>query len=215
MPVRKIPKNYRSVTGVAAALKAVGDAEFESTLERDFVKLLECNGDVARIEVQPIKIEWTDELNKPRGYTPDVFIEFKPETGRPPWLCEVKYRADLRELWPELRPKLARGMHFARQRGWLFHIFSEVEIRTPYLTNVVFLEQYRSRVPSEEMSSRLLESLEINRRTTPRDLVEALSTEAISRAYWLPVLWHLVTERRVGVDLDSELTMDASIWSLS
>jgi hypothetical protein len=215
MPVRKIPKNYCSVTGVVASSKAIGAAQFESTLERDFVKLLEFDGNVARIEVQPFKIEWKDDLNRPRSYTPDVLVEFKPETGWAPWLCEVKYRTDLRERWPELRPKFRRAVHFAKQRGWRFRLVSEIEIRTPYLKNVVFLEQFRSRVPPEEMSSRLLESLKITRRTTPRVLVEALSTEVISRAYWLPVLWHLVTERRVGVDLDSELAMDASIWSLS
>ena len=41
MPVRKIPKNYRNVTGVAAHRKADGPAMFESTLERDFIALLE------------------------------------------------------------------------------------------------------------------------------------------------------------------------------
>ena len=39
MPVRKIPKNYRNVTGVAAHSKADGPAAFESTLERDFITL--------------------------------------------------------------------------------------------------------------------------------------------------------------------------------
>lgn len=34
MPVRKIPKNYRNVTDIAAHRKAEGQAMFESTLER-------------------------------------------------------------------------------------------------------------------------------------------------------------------------------------
>ena len=41
MPVRKIPKNYRNVTGIAAHAKADGPAAYESTLERDFITLLE------------------------------------------------------------------------------------------------------------------------------------------------------------------------------
>ncbi|CBJ44349.1 hypothetical protein V4C85_03805 [Ralstonia solanacearum] len=41
MPVRKVPKNYRNVTGIAAHRKAEGAAMFESTLERDFIALLE------------------------------------------------------------------------------------------------------------------------------------------------------------------------------
>lgn len=35
MPVRKIPKNYRNVTGVASRHKAAGRAMPESTLECD------------------------------------------------------------------------------------------------------------------------------------------------------------------------------------
>ena len=46
MPVRKIPKNYRNVTGVHASEKSIGEAQFESTLERDFLTLLEFHPDV-------------------------------------------------------------------------------------------------------------------------------------------------------------------------
>lgn len=41
MPVRKIAKSYRNVTGIVAAAKAAGPAQFESTLERDFLTRLE------------------------------------------------------------------------------------------------------------------------------------------------------------------------------
>lgn len=36
MPIRKIPKNYRNITGIAPCNKAVGIAAYESSLERDF-----------------------------------------------------------------------------------------------------------------------------------------------------------------------------------
>lgn len=77
MPVRKVPKNYRNVTGLAAAEKSAGAAQFESTLERDFLALLEFSPEVERFEVQPLKIEWHDEhgvartildLVKPKQY---------------------------------------------------------------------------------------------------------------------------------------------------
>lgn len=51
MPVRKIPKNYRNVTGIAASSKAIGAAQFESTLERDFLALLDFSAEVVRYEV--------------------------------------------------------------------------------------------------------------------------------------------------------------------
>lgn len=109
MPVRKIPKNYRNVTGIAAQSKAIGEARFESRLERDFIALLEFSPEVARYEVQPVKIEWKDAQGKPRYYRPDVRVEFCDELKRPPCLYEVKCREDLRTHWDELHPKFRQG----------------------------------------------------------------------------------------------------------
>ena len=53
MPVRKIRKNYRSVTGVFTGQKNEGSTEFESTLERDLFTLLEFSPDVLKYEAQP------------------------------------------------------------------------------------------------------------------------------------------------------------------
>ena len=97
MPIRKVPKNYRNVTGLAAAGKSTGPAQFESTLERDYLALLEFSQEVGRFEVQPLKVEWRDEQGVARSYTPDVLVEYRPDLGRPPWLCEVNYRADLKK----------------------------------------------------------------------------------------------------------------------
>lgn len=214
MPIRKIPKNYRNVTGVTAATKAVGSSEFESTLERDFLALLEFSPEVARFEVQPLKIEWPDGDGSSRSYTPDVFVEFKPETGRRPWLCEVKYRSDLKKYWADLKPKLRRGIHLARQKHWRFRVVTEVEIRTVYLTNVRFLGPFRFRnIPKAEVE-RMLEKLRVLGHTTPDGLTAALATGDDARAEWLPVLWHLIAHHRIGMDLEGDLTMDMPIWSI-
>ncbi len=153
MPIRKIPKNYRNVTGVAASSKAIGDAQFESTLERDFLALLEFSPEVASFEVQPVKIDWRDEQGKPRSYTPDVLVEFDAGLGQAPWLCEVKYRADIQKNWGELHSKFRRGIRYAKAHGWRFRLVTEVEIRTPYLDNVRFLMPFRFReIPQTDIA---------------------------------------------------------------
>ncbi len=60
MAVRTIPKNYRNVTGIAASSKSGGAAQFESTLERDFLSILEFSPEVKSLDPQPVKIEWLD-----------------------------------------------------------------------------------------------------------------------------------------------------------
>jgi len=104
MPVRKIPKNYRNVTGIAAHGKANGPAAYESTLERDFITLLEFSPEVEAFEVQPVTLEWRDESNSQRRYTPDTLVMFdRMGATKRPWLCEVKYREDLAANWEALR----------------------------------------------------------------------------------------------------------------
>jgi hypothetical protein len=41
MPVRTIPKNYRNLTGLVPNTRTSGMTAFESTLERDFLLLLD------------------------------------------------------------------------------------------------------------------------------------------------------------------------------
>lgn len=218
MPIRKIPKNYRNVTGVEACAKAVGDAQFESTLERDFLDLLEFSPQVETFEVQPLRIEWRDGNGKPRRYTPDVLVKFKTEVGRSPWLCEVKYRADLKKDWADLHPKLRRGIRLARQNGWRFRLITEKEIRTPYLRNIRFLAPFRDinnrQFPAASVK-KILDQLQSTGETTPSALVQSLSPDVWQQAEWLPVLWHLMANHRVAADLECELGMDSRILGVS
>jgi len=215
MPIRKVPKNYRNVTGVAASSKALGAAQFESTLERDFLALLEFSPEVDRFEVQPLKIEWRDKQGVPRSYTPDVLVEFKGDTGRVPWLCEVKYRADLKKDWTTLHPKFRQGIRVARQRNWRFRLISEVEIRTPYLINIRFLMSFKFRQVPATSTELLLKQLRSIGTTTPRNLIQSLFPDSRQQAEWFPVLWYLMVHHQVAADLECELNMDSTIWSTS
>lgn len=98
MPVRKIPKNYRNVTGVFPSRKSLGSAAFESTLERDFFTILDFDNSIVKFEVQPVRIEYKDKFGKNRSYTPDVLVQYRQNVQNHPTkncLYEVKYRQDL------------------------------------------------------------------------------------------------------------------------
>lgn len=216
MPVRKIPKNYRNVTGIAAHAKADGPAMFESTLERDFIALLEFDPAVETFEVQPLTLDWSDSDGKPRRYTPDVLATFNtPQGHRSKTLYEVKYRDELRNDWSELRPKLRAAVHFAHTQGWRFKIITEIEIRTPYLDNAKFLLPFVRQGPAEEAHMDLLDDrLQQLHRTTPADLLATVFQDQWNQARLLPSLWYLVGTRQIGADLSSKLTMTSPIWSL-
>lgn len=213
-PVRKIPKNYRNVTGIVASFKAEGPAGYESSLERDFITLLEFCPGVNTFTVQPVKFEWRDTAGKAHTYTPDTYVEFgkKNPSFKTPLLCEVKYRKDLAANWLEFRPKFKAAVKFASVQGWRFKIFTEKEIRTPYLDNAKFLMRYRNSVPPVELMDLLDKRLHELRQTTPSGLIQAVFRDEWKQAQALTVLWYMVSTFQIGVDLHQPLTMTTEIW---
>jgi hypothetical protein len=113
---------------------------FESSLERDFLLLLDFDPDVEFFEEQPVKIVYHDASRRRRTYTPDVLVRYRtdppPARHTKPLLCEVKYRDDLRQHWTDYRPKFRAAGRYAQQRGWRFRLVTERHVRTPYLDNV-------------------------------------------------------------------------------
>jgi len=215
MPVRKIAKSYRNVTGIVAAAKAAGPAQFESTLERDLLTRLEFSPYVRSFEVQPVTLSWHDG-GRERRYTPDVLVYFKARHGAepPPLLCEVKYRSDLREQWLDLKPKFRAAVRFARAQGWRFKLVTEAEIRTPYLDNARFLLPFvrRGPPPADDMDV-LDHALCDLGKAEVQTLLEAACRDEWNRARLLPALWYLVGTFHFGADLNVSLTMSSHIWS--
>src|SRR2546428_12505838 len=140
MPVRTVPKNYRSLTGLVPNTRTQSMTAFESSLERDFLLLLDLDPDVEFYEEQPVKITYHDESGRPRIYTPDVLVRYRIDplqaSHTQPHLCEVKYRDDLRQYWAGCRPKFPAPPPHARQRGWRFRGGTGPAERTAYLAHV-------------------------------------------------------------------------------
>ncbi|WP_419625754.1 Tn7 transposase TnsA N-terminal domain-containing protein [Thiolapillus sp.] len=121
MSVRKIPRNYRVITGCVASEKSANNAaEFEGSLERDLYHLLDFDWTVERFEEQPVEIRYKDARGKTRKYTPDVLIEYVPEVDRKPVLAEVKFRKELKEHWRDFKPRFRAALRFAKENGWVF-----------------------------------------------------------------------------------------------
>lgn len=216
MPVRTIPKNYRSLTGLVPNSRTQSMTAFESSLERDFLLLLDFDPDVEWYEEQPVKITYPDVRGRRRTYTPDVLIRYRPERvkkGRSkPDLCEVKYRDDLRQLWSEYRPKFRAAQRYARQQGWRFRLITERQVRTPYLENVKFLQSYRTLPVNDAYRTQLLSTLATLEATDPASLLAAVFEDRWQQAQLLPMLWQLVATRQIGTDLEQPLTMQSGLW---
>ncbi|MBF4290934.1 TnsA endonuclease N-terminal domain-containing protein, partial [Vibrio anguillarum] len=194
MSVRTIPKNYRNLTGLAASTKAEKPF-FESTLERDFLTLLEFDRSVYTYDVQPIEVSWTDDNERHRVYTPDVLVHYYPPQQN--ILYEVKYRSDLRANWKELKPKFKAAISHAKSNGWRFKLITEVEIRTSYMENARFLLPYLRVETNEEHSDMLLRQLVQMRQCSIEALIKAIFNDRWAQAELVPTLWYLIASGRV------------------
>jgi hypothetical protein len=216
MPVRKVPKNSRSLTGLVPNTRTSSMAAFESSLERDFLLLLDFDPDVEFYEEQPVRIVYYDDTGRRRTYTPDVFVRYRtanlPTTWTKPLLCEVKYRDDLRQHWTVYEPKFRAAHRYARQQGWRFRLVTERHVRTAYLENVKFLRQYRALPVHEPQQHQLLNTLRGLREAAPATLLAAVSQDRWQQAQLLATLWHLVATRQIQTDLCHPLTMRSRLW---
>jgi hypothetical protein len=219
MPARIVPKNYRHLTGLVYNSRTSTMTAFESSLERDFLLLLDFDPDVEYFEEQPVTILYQDDQGRHHRYTPDVFVRFRSDrtasSGPTAVLYEVKYRDDLRQHWREYKVKFKAACRYAKGQGWRFRLMTEREIRTAYLENVKFLRPYRYRNADAEHLTSLLERLRTLRATTPAALIVALSDDVWHQAQLLSAVWHLVALRQVGTDLSQPLMMHSPLWALT
>jgi hypothetical protein len=224
MPARKIRPSRYSVTGYVPSSKGTKAQDAESSLEQDFLTLLEYDKRVERYVAQPFSIMWTDASGKRHRYTPDVIVKYSYSAMRDdPYLrttiFEIKPSRVLARDWQELKPRLRSALGWAKEYGCRFHLVTEKEIRTPYLTNVRFLlGYYNKHLPERndlvaERQHLVIETLRKLKRTTPRELLHAITHDEQLQAEMIPWMWNLLNMEFIGADLTKPLTMVSPIWA--
>lgn len=214
MAVRKIPNNSISLTGAVSSPKTGQAVQFESSLERDFIYMLEFDNNVDSFLEQPLSIKY--KTDKERFYTPDFLVKYRKDIKPAVWindaLFEVKYREDLKKNWEVLKPKFKAAKKFASENNLEFKIITEGYIRIPFLQNAKFLMRYKNADLSLENYAKLNSVLENLRETTPYELSIAACSTEMKRAEYLHSIWCMIARRIIGCDLTQPLQMDSPIW---
>lgn len=216
-PVRRILPSSRSIRGQLSSSKIGRTTQYESALERDLLLLLDFDEHVEFFCEQPVTIEYEHE-GAIRHYTPDVLVYYRADLEESkvikPTLCEVKYRADLRQNWAELKPRFMAALRYADKQGWQFKLVTEREIRTDYLINVRFLRQYTGTHDQVRQSDQglLMSLLRDIRLTTGEELLLMATDDRTKRAELLYTLWHLVAVGLIYCDLTTELSLQTELW---
>lgn len=210
-PTRRITKSYWSITGKKPSKKTGKSHRFESTLERDYITLLEFDDQVENYIEQPLTIYYFYE-GKDRVYTPDFLTIYKPSANTQPLLAEIKYKADLQRHQSEYKPKFDVAIKFAHENGYRFSIITEEDIRTVHLQNAIFLSRYIQNEVDKQLASVLLTGLSGLHQSTPETLITYCGNTANCKSELLYALWQLVARKKVNCNLDMPITMHSKIW---
>lgn len=145
MPVRKVSNRGGNIIGKFPSLKMKRMVQFESTIERDYVYVLDYEVDVTSFEEQPFVIEYR-YADKTRRYTPDFHVV---RSGRNV-LVECK-PADLVST-DENQRKFAAARQICALREWEFEIVTDIQLRSgSRLSNIKLLRQYACHTIRPEM----------------------------------------------------------------
>lgn len=139
-------------------------------------------------------------MGKGARYTPDALIHYTDESGLKPVLCEIKLHDELAACWKDYRPRFKAAVRLWRREGWVFHIYTDREIRTPYLDNVRFLRDFRRITPDEFKKVQLR-----------RFLGAEGETSVAERGPWLSLLWHLIATGEMRADLGAPLDYETRV----
>lgn len=203
MPVRKIPKNYRSVTGKFSSIKNGRSISFESTLERDLFLTLEFDPSVTSYEEQPLVIAGeVDGLNI--KYTPDCLATCEDGSQI---IYEVKFQCDLDSDDGEIARRFRLAEAYAVQHGAEFKVVTEKEIRDARLDNLKFIYRFTSPPRDLGQMSKVIKSA-LKQPMPINQLLAALATDRFQQAAFIPVVWHLVFIRELRMDMDVPLAAD-------
>lgn len=211
MTVRQVPKSYRNVTGRVAMAGATRSVAFESPLERDFYILLDFDYTVQEVIEQPVRIEYLLPEDIRRSYVPDALVHYQSGIKRKSMLCEVKPYEELRDRWREFRPRFKAATRLCREKGWIFHIFTEAQIRTPYLNNVKLLRELRFVPANDFIRQKLLSTIAKTPAVTVKSLLDQLEPDMTKRGEILSQLWRLISIGEVSADLSLDLGYDTEL----
>ena len=178
--------------------------QFESSLERDMITLLEYDDQVEIYTPQPVTIYYENGAKQCR-YTPDLAVYYRPGIKRKPELIEIKYKAELDEKQAEYAARFAAAEKYAAANGYIFKIVTEKEIRNDHLYNIKFLSRYRRTSADNIRKESILSKFNKAEQWNVRDL-------SGDDPVLLYTVWQLVAQKALCYDMNQKLNMDTLLW---
>lgn len=212
MPVRQPSQRGGNMIGKFPSLKMARMVVYESTIERDFLYLLDFERDVTRFEEQPVTIEYRCDGQVLR-YTPDFAVARADDT------CLVECKPLALVDTAENQRKFHAATVWCAERGWRFQVVTDRELRAGhYLENVRLLTRYARQRTDAQIVSRVYGYLDPGRargRQTLTQVARAIEPEkphpVLSTLLHLAFHHHIVIPLKEGpISANSPVTLPDS-----
>ncbi|QIY91622.1 TnsA endonuclease N-terminal domain-containing protein [Chryseobacterium gallinarum] len=221
--VREISAKSSSLSGIINIDHLKNPIQFESSLERDYIFLLEYDQNVKQYLEQPLKITYFDDNKKQRTYIPDFIVEHFDDS--PTELIEIKYTSTLKAKKDELEQKFKAAKEYCQRNNLIFKVADEIYIREHReieLYNYKFLHRYknyfyninkdRTAFPILNENLVLLRTkLKELKKCTVSDLIVQSAKDSDKQAELIFLIWYMVSNNFIKTDLTKKLTLNSII----
>jgi hypothetical protein len=170
---------------------------------------LEFDNTVERYVVQPVTIQYYIN-NKRSKYTPDIAVYYVTALNRLPLLVEIKYAEELQKKKVELERKFTAARQYGKENGFEFKVFTEKEIRTPYLDNVKFLGRYLLQKIEVPLAQSIVSRFDHQDKFRVQELIE--NDKDKMRPQLLYTTWQLLAQNILSCNLHEKLSMATVLW---
>lgn len=206
MPVRKIKKNYLSVTGNFYSIKNQRHIASESKLERDFFLCLEFDKNVIKYEEQPFTTSYCKN-NRQYKYTPDCLVFYR---NKKPCIFEIKYSSEIREKQVFLKEKFDQIEEYLEKNDMDFSFFTELDIEIIKLENIRYLYSFSSykNINMLNIATNLIKSYNM---ISLNKLLNDYSSDRFKQNEILPYIWKVLLMNKIEVDLNKKINKETII----
>jgi hypothetical protein len=178
---------------------------WESTLERDFIKLLDYDPTVLYFEFQPKKIEYVFQ-GKKRKYYPDFLVV---RSDMREYIYEVKAAEKIEDETNKI--KFQVGKKYCAEKNMIFVVVSEKDIRKGFLIdNLDLLSEVRQESTNRKVMQCIIKAIiEMGGKASINTLKSYLKD--INEADIESNLYYLIYSHQLSADLISAPINDHSI----
>lgn len=203
---RKIkPSKKGSFRGYLPSRKCDEMVSWESLLEKDFIKILDFDPSIEKIQSQPKKIDYRYK-GKLHKYFPDFLAVTKDKHT---FLFEVKPEDKLDD--EKNKVKFEVGKIFCEKKGWKFKVVTEKDIRKGFLIqNLDKIRKIDERTTKQSTIMQIYRYLEVNGKCKIRDIRKNFSN-IIANAEIDANLYFMIYNHYFEIDLINEILSEETI----